>query len=110
LTDGSMTVQNYSFSLPSGWSVNYQTCKRVGKTVYLSGMFMNSTGQTVKSFNFSNVIPADISCPARIAFSGFDNATDASLHGIVQGRTITFYRPETTSLKDIEFSVVYSLI
>ena len=110
LNNGLMNVQNYSFSLPSGWSVNYQTCKRVGKTVYLSGMFMHNTALTAKSFNFSNVLPEDISCPARIAFGGFDNATDTSLHGIVQGRTITFYRTETTSLKDIEFSVVYSLI
>ena len=110
LKSGLMNVARYSLSLPSGWSSEYVVCKKVGKTVFISCMLVASTAQTVKSFAFNNIIPEDIYCPNRIAFAAFDNSTDTSLHGILQGRTMTLYRQETTSLTRIEFNLVYSLI
>lgn len=110
LKNGSMNLSTYSFSLPSGWSVNYQTCKKVGKQVFLSGLLISSTGKTDKNFAFPNMVPQEIASPARVAFAGFDNAKDTPLHGIIQGRDVTFYRPETTSLLAIEFSVTYTII
>ena len=110
LNNGLMDVTSYSLSLPSGWSSDFVVCKKVGKTVFISGLLIASTAQTVKMISFPNIIPEEIRCPNRIGFAAFDNNADTPLHSFIQGRTITFYRPETTSLTKIEFSLVYSLI
>ena len=96
-------------NLPSGWTHNYNNYV-IGKIVILGGMLHSETPITAKSINFPNIIPEEYEYTGqRLGFSGYNNATDNPLHGIISNRNLTFYRPETENLTDIEFSVVYAI-
>ena len=103
--------EQFSFvNMPTGWSVTYSNNFVVGKIVFVGGLFRSDTVSTAKQFNFANVIPEEYGFTGkRICFSGFNNATDKSLHGILTGNGFIFYRPETENLTDIEFSVSYAI-
>ena len=112
--DGVWTITNitpvpttFNLSPPSGWTMitEYSVC--VGNFVYISGMLRTETGITAKSLVCPNMVPDGYSTQNRIAFAAFDNTADTAMHGILQGRQLSFYRSETTNLKNIEFSLSY---
>lgn len=99
----------FSLTIPSGITVLNSNCYVLGKTVYISGRIKVEGGTTSKTISLGDAVPSSYIYNGRLGFAAFNNATDESLHGILSGRSITFYRPEETTLSEIEFSVSYAI-
>lgn len=99
----------FSLTVPSGITVLNSNCYTLGRTVYISGRVKVEGETTSKSISLGDAVPSSYAYNGRLGFAAFNNATDESLHGILNDRSIVFYRPETTTLSEIEFSVSYAI-
>lgn len=94
--------------MPSGWTFTDYGCYKTDRFVYISGLLHASSGKTSKSMQFPNVIPEGYRALGNtVDFAAFNNGTDDTMHGVVNGAGINFYRSQTVSMTDIRFSVNY---
>lgn len=108
--DESYKKTTFSLDLPSGYSLANGHAFRLGNLVYIGGVLNLPSAVTAKRVQLTNIIPSAYASPYRIDFAANNNASDEVMHGILQGTNLDFYRPDTSSMQTIGFSVSYPVI
>lgn len=108
--DESNKKTTFSLDLPNGYTMSVNHSYRLGNLVFIGGVIELPQATTAKRVQLSSVIPSAYASLYRIDFAANNNGSDSAMHCILNGRTIDFYRPDTESMTQIAFSVVYPLI
>ena len=108
--DESYKKTTFSLNLPSGYSVIDGHAFQLGNLVFIGGVISLPSAVTLKRIQLNNIIPSAYVSPYRIDFAANNNSSDEVLHGIIQGTSLNFYRPDTSNIQAIGFSVIYPLI